>query len=117
MEEQDHDGSRPKRYGKKLQIDVYNNIKYASELEHGFRSHFVPGEWEGETFVYKEFKPGADDNPDGGMYVGPKGGFVKGHWVMKRAIRNTKATQDARLKRKIENILTDRLGPEWRNHS
>lgn len=89
-----HDGSRPKRSGRIWKIDVYNNQDHSGHLEHGFRSHFVPGHWEGETFVYQR------DDPQGGMYVGPPGGYVRGHYTLRRAIRRTKDTQTARLGRK-----------------
>lgn len=98
-----HDGSRPKRKGKWYKIDVYNNLDYAKPLEYGFRSHFVPGHWAGKTFVYNR------NDPKGGMYVGEHGGYVRGRFVLKRAIKNTKDTQEARLKRKQEQIIKDRL--------
>ena len=100
-----HDGSEPQRSGKTYRIDVYNNIDYAKHIEYGFRSHWVPGRWEGDTFVYiKNYKPVDPDDP-GGMYVGPKNGYVKGRYVLARAIRRTKKTQQARLKRKFNERL------------
>ena len=99
----DHDGGRPRRSGKAFLIDVYNNLDYAGPLEFGFRSHFVPGHWSGHVFVYQP------NDPAGGMYVGPYGGFVRGRFVLRRAIHRTKTTQDARLRRKAEKIIRDRL--------
>lgn len=97
-----HDGSRPRRAGKAFKIDVYNNLDYAKHLEYGFRSHFVPGYWEGHTFVYQRGFPG-------GMYVGSYGGFVQGHFTLLRALRRTQSTQDARLGRKFDRAVRDRL--------
>ncbi len=103
-----HDGAAPKRSGSNYRIDVYNNADYAKHLEHGFRSHFVPGYWAGRTFVYvKGYRP--KDGEPGGMYVGPRGGYVKGKFVFLRAIRRTKQTQNARLSRKINKIIRVRL--------
>ena len=86
---------RARRSGKKYIVRFYNPLDYAGHLEHGFRSHFVPGHWEGFTFVYNR------DDPEGGMFVGPKGGYVRGHFTMKRAAKKTKDTQQARVSRKI----------------
>lgn len=75
----DHDGSKPQRNGKTYRIDVYNNIDYAKHLEYGHR-----------VVVVKDGK-----KIDTGKYV-------KGRFVLLRAIRRTKITQEARLKRKFE---------------
>jgi hypothetical protein len=101
----EHDGSKPKMTGKRYRIDVYNNLDYAKPLEYGFRSHFVPGHWDGRTFVYQR------NDPEGGMYVGPYKGYVRGHFTLRRAIKRTKDTQDARLNRKINRIIKERLTP------
>ncbi|KAF5056845.1 hypothetical protein DSECCO2_362930 [anaerobic digester metagenome] len=95
-----YDGSPVKHSGKTYRIDVYNNLDYAKHLEYGFRSHFVPGYWDGHTFVYQPGFPG-------GMYVGPYKGFVNGHFTLRRAIRRTKQTQDSRISRKLDRILRD----------
>lgn len=99
---QEYDGSPVKHSGATYRIDVYNNLDYAQHLEHGFRSHFVPGYWDGHTFVYQPGFPG-------GMYVGPYNGFVNGHFTLRRAIRRTEQTQDARLSRKFNRILNQRI--------
>ena len=79
------------------------NNGYAKPLEYGFRSHFVPGHWEGNSFKYQR------NDPDGGMYVGPAGGYVRGHFTLRRAIRRTKTTQAARLNRKMDRIIRQRM--------
>ena len=96
-------GKKALRVGNSYKIDVFNNLDYAKHLEYGFRSHFVPGHWDGSTFVYQ---PG---DPLGGMYVGKPGSFVRGHFTMKRAIKRTRVSQDARLKRKIEKVIKESL--------
>ena len=85
--------------GKRFWVKFYNNADYALFLEYGFRSHFVPGHWEGKSFVYQR------GDPAGGMYVGPPGGYVPGHHVHRDATRRTKQTGEARLKRKFTVIL------------
>lgn len=62
-------GTKAIRAGNSYKIDVFNNLDYAKPLEYGFRSHFVPGHWEGNSFKYQR------NDPDGGMYVGPAGGY------------------------------------------
>lgn len=98
-----HADEKAQRSGDWYRISFFNNADYAKHLEYGFRSHFVPGHWEGKTFVYN---PG---DPEGGMYVGPRGGYVNGHFVFRLAVRRTKDTKDARLKRKLNKELRDRL--------
>lgn len=96
-------GTRAIRAGRSYKIDVFNNLDYAKPLEYGFRSHFVPGHWEGKTFVYQK------NDPAGGMYVGSPGSFVRGHFTLRRAVRRTKITQSARLNRKMDAIIRRHL--------
>lgn len=96
-------GTKAIRAGRAYKIDVFNNLDYAKPLEYGFRSHFVPGHWEGTSFVYQK------NDPEGGMFVGPPGGFVRGHFTLLRAVKRTKTTQAARLNRKMDRIIKDRL--------
>lgn len=92
-----------RRSGSRFIVRFFNPLDYASHLERGFRSHFVPGHWEGNTFVYNR------DDPEGGMFVGPKGGYVRGHFTMKRAAKRTKDTQQARVSRKITREINKRM--------
>lgn len=96
-------GTKAIRAGNSYKIDIYNNENYAKHLEYGFRNHFVPGHWEGKSFVYQK------NDPAGGMYVGDDGGYVKGHFTLRRAVKRTKITQAQRLKRKINKIINERL--------
>ena len=96
-------GTKAIRAGRAYKVDVFNNLDYAKPLEYGFRSHFVPGHWEGSSFVYQK------NDPEGGMFVGPPGGFVRGHFTLLRAVKRTKTTQAARLNRKMDRIIKDRL--------
>lgn len=96
-------GTKAIRAGRAYKIDVFNNLDYAKPLEYGFRSHFVPGHWEGSSFVYQK------NDPEGGMFVGPPGGFARGHFTLIRAVKRTKTTQAARLNRKMDRIIKDRL--------
>lgn len=52
-------GTKAIRAGNSYKIDVFNNLDYAKPLEYGFRSHFVPGHWEGNWF-----SPGGDQCPN-----------------------------------------------------
>lgn len=91
------------RTGQSYRISVYNNLDYAKPLEYGFRSHFVPGRWEGNVFVH------IPNDPEGGMFVGPKNGYVRGHFTLRRAVKRTKDTQAARLNRKMDRLIRERL--------
>jgi predicted RNA-binding protein Jag len=101
----EHDGEKPTNQAGQYVIDVYNNMEYAAALEYGFRAHFVPGHWKGHTFVYQK------DDPQGGMFVGKKGQIVQGHHTLERALGETKSTQKARLQRKLNKFLKERLTP------
>lgn len=91
-----------RRAGQNFIVRFYNPLDYAKPLEYGFRSHFVPGYWDGNSFVYQPGFPG-------GMYVGPPGGFVRGHYTMKRAVKRTLDTQQARVSRKITREINKRM--------
>lgn len=97
---------KAKRSGRNYIVRFYNPLDYAGHLEHGFRSHFVPGHWDGNTFVHNR------DDPEGGMFVGPKGGYVRGHFTLRRAAKRTKDTQQARVTRKINRAIKQRMKTE-----
>lgn len=96
--------SDPPQYdGRHISVRVYNGVDYAEYLEYGFRSHWVPGEWEGNTFVYM---PGYTD---GGMYVGPKGGYVRGHYVFHRALAMQKQSYERRMRHALSQKIAEKL--------
>ena len=78
--------SKAIRTGTAYKIDVFNNLDYAKPLEYGFRGHFVPGHWDGKSFVYQP------KEPQGGMFVHS---LIPGHYTLERAVNATKRTQDA----------------------
>lgn len=43
------------------------------------------------------------------MFVGPKGGYVRGRYTMKRAVKRTLDTQQARVSRKITREINNRM--------
>ena len=91
-------GTKAIRAGNVYKIDVYNNLDYAGHLEYGFRGHWVPGYWDGGSFVYvKGYR-------EGGIYVK----FTLGHYTLQRAIDNTKKSQDRRIERKYLQELKKR---------
>ena len=81
-----------KRSGKRYTVRFFNGLDYASHLEYGFRSHYVPGDHLSGPLRSKF--------PDG-FYIGTPGGYVRGHFTMKRAVKRTLKNQDARVKRKF----------------
>ena len=97
----EHDGSAPRKQGTSYTIDVYNNVDYAKHLEYGFRSHYVPAKHLSGKYRQKF--------PDG-LYVGTPGGYVKGRFVLKRAIKRTEITQKARLSRKWNQKVKEYCG-------
>ena len=78
---------------------VDNAQPYAKPLEYGFRGHFVPGHWDGKSFVYQP------KDPQGGMFVHY---LIPGHYTLERAVNATKRTQNARLQRRFEQELKKR---------
>ncbi len=101
----------------KVTVGIGNYANYSGYIEKGFRSHFVPGYWRGNVFVY-------DPTAKKGMIVGSytikptvckngkifnravPTGTVKGKWVFKRACEKIKLTQKARFERKIKEYIS-----------
>lgn len=100
----------------KITVEVGNYANYSGYIETGFRSHFVPGYWKGNVFVY-------DPTAKKGMIVGSykiketrckngrifkravPAGTVKGKWVSKRAMEKVRLTQKARFERQIAGFM------------
>lgn len=93
-------------------IEVYSDIEYASFVEHGFRAHWIPGRWEGNTFVY-------DASAKTGMQVGPKGGgWVPGKFMMTISMKELERELPRYLARRQEKLLQQILsGVDGRERS
>lgn len=94
---------KARRSGRKYIVRFFNALDYAGHIEYGFRSHFVPGHWDGNSFVYVR------GDPEGGMFVGPKSGYVRGRYTMKRAAKETLKNQASRVSRKVEKEIKQRI--------
>lgn len=90
------------RRGNSYVVEIFNNLEYSSFVEYGFRSHWVPGYWEGNTFVYDPgYKP--EKGEPAGMYVGPKDGWVQGRFMMTISMKEIEAQMPKYLeKRQVE---------------
>lgn len=84
--------------GDSYAIEVHNNLHYAIHLEYPTRGHYVPGYWEGNLFIYQPGFPG-------GTYFPKK----PGHFVLRRAEQQTKSTQNARIRRKVNKYLREAI--------
>ena len=114
-----YDNSPPRVSNSAYEIDIYNNAEYASFVEMGFRSHWVPAKYLSPKLLAKiynaqkevaskEGKASPQTIPMG-MYVGPKNGYVPGVWALKRAVERTEAAQAPRLQRRMNKILKERM--------
>ncbi|MDU5141067.1 MAG: HK97 gp10 family phage protein [Paenibacillus dendritiformis] len=90
------------KQGNAYVIEVYSDIEYAHFVEYGFHAHWVPGRWEGNTFVY-------DASAKTGMQVGRKGGWVPGKFMltisMKEMERELPRYLEKRQKRLLQQLL------------
>ena len=91
--------SKAIRTGTAYKIDVFNNLNYAKPLEYGFRGHFVPGHWDGKSFVYQP------KDPQGNVRPFPDSWSLHPGTGRSNA---TKRTQNARLQRRFEQELKKR---------
>lgn len=73
--------SEIKKVGDEYSVEIYCPMEYASYVEYGFRSHFVPGYWSGDHFVYdRDYKPTSEE--PAGMWVGKGKPWVEGKFIM-----------------------------------
>lgn len=86
------------RRGNSYVVEIYNNTDYASFVEYGFRSHFVPGYWQGKHFVY-------DPSANTGMYVGPKDGWVEGRFMMTISMKEIERELPKYLEKRVIKLL------------
>lgn len=91
---------RVEKHGNSYVVEIFNNTDYASFVEYGFRSHFVPGEWEGKQFKYI---PGHNK----GMYVGPKNGWVEGRFMMTISMQEIERELPRYLEKRVTQLLND----------
>ena len=92
------------RSGDAYTVEIINNAEYASYVENGFRAHWVPGKWEGNTFVYiKNYTP--PPGQPGGMQVGPKNGWVDGKFMMRISIKEIEEELPAYMQRRQDKLL------------
>ena len=84
--------------GDVYEIEIFNEVEYAGFVEYGFRSHWVPGRWEGNKFIYEK---GAKT----GMYVGQKNGWVEGRFMMRNNVKDIEEKLPAYLERRQVQLL------------
>jgi len=90
-----------KRTSEGWEKEVGNSSEYASFIEKGFRSHFVPGYWVGNSFAY-------DRNAGKGMFVGGKQNtFVQGKYMLEKATQPSERRVYNYLNRRIQNLGRD----------
>jgi hypothetical protein len=100
--------------GDAYNIEIFNNLDYASFVEFGFRAHWVPGYWQGNMFVYvKNYKP--PEGQPGGMQVGPRNGWVEGRFMMAISMKEIEQELPQYLAKRQVKLLNDlmngRTGP------
>lgn len=86
------------RKGNIYEVEVHNDVEYASYVENGFRAHWVPGYWSGKQFVY-------DPNAETGMHVGKPGGWVPGKFMMRFSVEEVERELPKFIKRKQKQFL------------
>lgn len=96
-----HSDTKAMKTGDLYHIDVYNNADYAKHIEYGSRGHWVPGTWEGNTFVYRA---GAKT----GMYVR----MQAGRYVLRDALQRQSVVRKERLQRLFTKIARGYLDAE-----
>ena len=79
---------------------LYNNSDHIGYINYGHRmtKHFVPGIWVGNTFEYNPFLMG-----EGGV-MGSKTSYVKGQFMMEKAVGNAEKFMHRNAEKKIENL-------------
>lgn len=105
-----HDGSAVRLSGSGAEIDVYNNLDYASFVELGFRSHWVPARYLSPRLLAQVAdQRGVAQEKVTGLYVGPHRGYVNGIFALRRAQERQQKTSAPRLLRKLEQELKERV--------
>lgn len=88
--------------GNLYEVIIENKAEYASFVEYGFESHFVPGYWVGSMFVY-------DKNAKEGMYVGKPGTRVPGRYMLKITTKQIQKVMPRIIEQRTKRFLERRL--------
>lgn len=91
-----------RQVGSLYEVIVENKAEYASFIEYGFESHFVPGYWVGSMFVY-------DKNAKEGMYVGKPGTRVPGRYMLKITTKQIQKVMPRIIEQRTKRFLERRL--------
>lgn len=91
---------RVERHGNSYVVEIFNPLEYASFVENGFRSHWVPGEW-----VNNQFKYILGHNK--GMQVGEKNGWVEGRFMMRISMKEIEREFPIYLERRSAELLNN----------
>lgn len=91
-----------RQVGSLYEVIVENKAEYASFVEYGFESHFVPGYWVGNMFVY-------DKNSKDGMYVGKPGTRVPGRYMLKITTKQIQKVMPRIIEQRTKRFLERRL--------
>lgn len=87
------------KHGDTYTVVVLNNLIYASYVEYGHRQQpgrFIPGEWQGDRFVY-------DPDAEGGMVL--KNTWVKGRYMLTVSAQELEVQAPAILEKKLYQFL------------
>ena len=87
------------RSGNEFIIEITNPVHYASYVEYGHRQQpgrFIPGEWQGDRFVY-------DPDAEGGMVL--KNTWVKGRYMLTVSAQELEVQAPAILEKKLYQFL------------
>lgn len=91
-----------RQVGSLYEVIVENKAEYASFIEYGFESHFVPGYWVGNMFVY-------DKNAKTGMYVGEPGKKKLGRFMLKVSTQQIQEEMPRIIEHRMKKFLESRL--------
>ena len=91
-----------RQVGSLYEVIVENKAEYASFVEYGFKSHFVPGYWVGNMFVY-------DKNAKEGMYVGKPGTKVPGMYMLKITTKQIQKVMPRIIEQRTKRFLERRF--------
>ncbi|MEG6521169.1 HK97 gp10 family phage protein [Desulfotomaculum sp. 1211_IL3151] len=94
---------RVERQGNSYFVEIFNNLPYASFIETGFYTHWLPEEGEGNIFKYIS---GAKTE----MQAGSNGVWVEGRFMVKISMQEIARELPAYIERRQAQLLRDILG-------